>query len=368
MEGADFAPVAPRNARGGLGRRFARWPARTLPDGSIPACCAAMRNPAPVQSRAFPARAMGTVAVSDVCQNGDVACCWPFLHRRSRSRRSPRPSTRPAGPTSSRSRAKHWMVAAANPHAVEAGYRDPARRAARRSTRRSRCSSCWGSTEPQSSGHRRRRVPAAARRAREAPRRVRRPRDRARGGDSPIASSRTASRSTSTTRWSAASRSACPGTVRLLETAHRKHGRLHVGARSSSRRSRWPRTASRCRRGCIGCSGREVHHAAAPARVLLRRATARCCRSGTVLRNPAYARTLRAIAAGGADAFYTGAIARDIVDTVTRPSVQSGRPHAGRSRELPGRRARAGVRRVSRAIASAASRCRRRAASRCCRC
>jgi gamma-glutamyltranspeptidase/glutathione hydrolase len=37
---------------------------------------------------------------------------------------------------------------------------------------------------------------------------------------------------------------------------------------------------------------------------------------GTTLRNPEYAETLRAIAAGGADAFYTGEIAEAIVETV----------------------------------------------------
>ena len=38
---------------------------------------------------------------------------------------------------------------------------------------------------------------------------------------------------------------------------------------------------------------------------------------GTVLKNPAFAAVLRAVAAKGADAFYTGAIAADIVRTVT---------------------------------------------------
>ena len=37
---------------------------------------------------------------------------------------------------------------------------------------------------------------------------------------------------------------------------------------------------------------------------------------GAVLRNPAYAATLRRLANEGASAFYTGAIAQDIVDTV----------------------------------------------------
>jgi gamma-glutamyltranspeptidase/glutathione hydrolase len=39
---------------------------------------------------------------------------------------------------------------------------------------------------------------------------------------------------------------------------------------------------------------------------------------GTVLRNPEFAATLRALAAGGADAFYTGPIAQDIVNAVHR--------------------------------------------------
>src|SRR4029077_17255758 len=38
-------------------------------------------------------------------------------------------------------------------------------------------------------------------------------------------------------------------------------------------------------------------------------------RAGTILRKPALARTLRAIAAGDADVFYRGDIARDIVAT-----------------------------------------------------
>ena len=89
---------------------------------------------------------------------------------------------------------------------------------------------------------------------------------------------------------------------------------------------------------------------------------------GTLLRNPAYARTLRAIAAGGADAFYTGEIARDIVGTVT------GHPFNPGDVTLADLANYAVVVRepvcdtVSRATASAAFRCRRRAASPCCRC
>jgi gamma-glutamyltranspeptidase/glutathione hydrolase len=45
---------------------------------------------------------------------------------------------------------------------------------------------------------------------------------------------------------------------------------------------------------------------------------------GTILKNPDYAATLRAIAAEGAKAFTTGAIAQDIVERVNRDTVQPG--------------------------------------------
>ena len=46
--------------------------------------------------------------------------------------------------------------------------------------------------------------------------------------------------------------------------------------------------------------------------------------AGQTLRNPAFAATLRKIAAGGADAFYKGEIARDIVETVDRSTINPG--------------------------------------------
>ena len=45
---------------------------------------------------------------------------------------------------------------------------------------------------------------------------------------------------------------------------------------------------------------------------------------GTVLRNPAYAQTLERIAAGGADAFYSGPIAEALVDTVRSHATNPG--------------------------------------------
>src|SRR3546814_12919607 len=53
---------------------------------------------------------------------------------------------------------------------------------------------------------------------------------------------------------------------------------------------------------------------------------------GTVIRNPAYAKLLRDVAARGADAFYTGANAQAIVKAVTQaPRNQIGRA-SGRER------------------------------------
>ncbi len=69
---------------------------------------------------------------------------------------------------------------------------------------------------------------------------------------------------------------------------------------------------------------------------------------GRRVQNPSYALTLRAIAAGGAKAFYEGAIARDIVATVNTAERNPGRHDARRSGCLSGQGARARVRRLSR--------------------
>ena len=49
---------------------------------------------------------------------------------------------------------------------------------------------------------------------------------------------------------------------------------------------------------------------------------------GTRLTNPAYAATLTSIASGGADAFYTGAIAQDIVAEIQRDTAGAAAPGA----------------------------------------
>src|SRR4029079_1055233 len=52
-------------------------------------------------------------------------------------------------------------------------------------------------------------------------------------------------------------------------------------------------------------------------RAYLYDANGKVLREGATLRNPGYARTLRAVARDGARAFYEGDVARDIVETVT---------------------------------------------------
>ncbi|MCC7042116.1 MAG: gamma-glutamyltransferase [Burkholderiales bacterium] len=108
-----------------------------------------------------------------------------------------------------------------------------------------------------------------------------------------------------------------PGVLRMLEAAHRKHGRLA-----------WSRLfddAIELAEQGFAVSPRlhqllahERHLTQPRSRAYFHDADGRPLPVGAILRNPAYARTLRAVAAGGADAFYTGPIAQDIVDTVAR--------------------------------------------------
>ncbi|HTN48407.1 MAG TPA: gamma-glutamyltransferase [Burkholderiaceae bacterium] len=107
-----------------------------------------------------------------------------------------------------------------------------------------------------------------------------------------------------------------PGAVRLLETAHKRYGKLP-----------WPRLfepAMRLSEQGFAVSPRLnqllsaekflKNDPAAAAYFYNADGSARAV--GTVLRNPDYAATLRAIANGGADAFYSGAIAADVVTAV----------------------------------------------------
>jgi gamma-glutamyltranspeptidase/glutathione hydrolase len=107
-----------------------------------------------------------------------------------------------------------------------------------------------------------------------------------------------------------------PGVPRMLELAHREYGRLP-----------WPglfEPAIRLAESGFAVSPRlnglianDKHLKRYPAtRVYFHTGAGDPLPVGHILKNPAYAATLREIAAGGADAFYKGGIARDIVAAV----------------------------------------------------
>ena len=105
-----------------------------------------------------------------------------------------------------------------------------------------------------------------------------------------------------------------PGTVRLLETAHRRHGRLPwatLFAPAITLADDGFAVSPRLHT----LIGLDRYLTQPRARAYFFDANGKPRAVGAVLRNPAYAATLRAIAAGGAEAFYTGAIARNIIDT-----------------------------------------------------
>jgi len=114
-----------------------------------------------------------------------------------------------------------------------------------------------------------------------------------------------------------------PGVLAMLEMVHRGHGRLA-----------WPRlfapAIELAEQGFAvsprlhGLLQKNEHLRAQPAAAAyFYDSQGEAWPVGYVLRNPALAMTLRAIAAGGAQAFYKGAIADDIVQAVT------GHPHPG---------------------------------------
>ena len=113
-----------------------------------------------------------------------------------------------------------------------------------------------------------------------------------------------------------------PGTVRLLDVAHRRHGRLPwrvlfapAIALAENGFAVSPRLHA--------LIAKEAHLLPA-ARAYFHDADGAPRAVGTILRNPPYAATLRRIAAEGADAFYSGAIAQDIVDTVRADATHPG--------------------------------------------
>lgn len=108
-----------------------------------------------------------------------------------------------------------------------------------------------------------------------------------------------------------------PGTVRLLEDVQKRYGKEN-----------WPilwKPAAKLAREGFAVSPRLASLIAAEGDALKRYESARtyffdqsgaALKAGHILKNPDYAETVEAIATGGADAFYRGPIAEDIVKTV----------------------------------------------------
>ncbi len=116
-----------------------------------------------------------------------------------------------------------------------------------------------------------------------------------------------------------------PGVLRLLEALHADHGRQPWAGLFDD--------AVALAEGGFAIGGRMADAIAAAREPLRRDADAATTflrpdgsprALGGRLRNPAYADTLRRIAAGGADVFYRGPIADDIVDEVARRSSAPG--------------------------------------------
>jgi gamma-glutamyltranspeptidase/glutathione hydrolase len=115
-----------------------------------------------------------------------------------------------------------------------------------------------------------------------------------------------------------------PGVVRLLETAHARHGRL-PWARLFDPAIDLAENGFAISPRLNGLLAKETSLKTDPhARALFYREDGSAKPVGERLVNPALARTLRAVASGGAQAFYSGEIAQDIVAAVTGHPVAPG--------------------------------------------
>ena len=252
---------------------------------------------------------------------GACACiaCWSWV---AFAQAQPHAPEHPSGWTDKQPvTARHWMVAAANPHAVDAGYR-VLQQGGSAVDAAIAVQLVLGLVEPQSSGlgggafmlvHDAKSGKLIAYDGRETAPAAAQP-DRFLKNAQPLDfyDAVLGGRSVGV-----------PGVVRLLEAAHRQHGRMPwrrlfepAIALAESGFAMSPRLHA--------LLARERYISQPRLRAYFYDANGKVLPVGTVLRNRDYAKTLRAIANGGADAFYSGEIARDIVATVTQHTWNPG--------------------------------------------
>ncbi len=116
-----------------------------------------------------------------------------------------------------------------------------------------------------------------------------------------------------------------PGVLRLLEEVHRDHGRLPWAQLfDDAIRLAEQGFPVSPRLAAAIAEDKHLKHSAAAAAYFYD-AKGQPQQAGTLLKNPALAASLRLIAAGGADAFYSGQIAGQIVDAVATAPGNPGR-------------------------------------------
>ena len=118
-----------------------------------------------------------------------------------------------------------------------------------------------------------------------------------------------------------------PGLLRMLEAAHKAHGKLpwaQLFAPAIALADAGFAISERMSVSIAGSAGRiKAQGEPGASYFLMADGTAKA--TGTLLKNPELAATFRSIAAGGANAFYTGDIARDIVAKVSNHPTNPGR-------------------------------------------
>ncbi|MDJ0895958.1 MAG: gamma-glutamyltransferase [Alphaproteobacteria bacterium] len=119
---------------------------------------------------------------------------------------------------------------------------------------------------------------------------------------------------------------ATPSTLRLLDVLHQKHGKRpwpELFEAAIDLAEQGFEVSPRLAKQLASDRSQRLRQFPATAAYFFRNGAPLA--AGTVLKNPAYARTLRAVAQDGADAFYRGWIADAVVEAVTKAPLNPGR-------------------------------------------